>query len=359
MKKLQTSLSLLFLLILLGCSSYRFKPQQGDVILMAYNVENLFDTHHDAGKEDYARLPLSSKKNDKHKAICSKERNSYYRDECLNLDWSQEVLERKLARLTDVIKQVNDGKGPDLLFLEEVENINVLNLWMEKHLKTLGFKEVVLLEGPDNRGIDTAFISKLPLQGPANLHQVKFQAINGLKSNDLSNSRGILEANFVLPNKQILTAFALHLPSQAAPSEKRRQVLESLGQRVKDLPSDRVIVAAGDFNITHLENIRENLLEKWVKPLFLVSHEIGCNHCEGTHNYRGEWSFLDMMFFSKNLQLSEGKTGWAVIPESITTVSSSKYQIQGNSFTPSRFGEGRDTTGVSDHLPIMSVLRLY
>lgn len=359
MKKLQSPLIWLLFLTLFGCTSYRFKPQKGDVILMAYNVENLFDTQHDAGKEDYTTLPISAKQNDKHKAICSKERNSFYRGECLNLDWNQEVLFRKLERLTDVITQVNDGQGPDLLYLEEVENVNVLNIWMDRHLKALGYKEVVLLEGPDNRGIDTAFISKLPTQGAALLHQVKFQAINGLKSTDLSASRGILEANFILPNNEILTAFALHLPSQAAPSEKRRQVLEQLGQRVKDLPKDRLVIAAGDFNITHLENIRENLIEKWMKPLFLVSHEIGCNHCEGTHNYRGEWSFLDMMFFSKNLQLMEGKKGWAVLPESITTITTSRFQIQSSSFTPSRFGGGKDTTGVSDHLPLMAVLRLY
>ncbi|GAB4011957.1 MAG: endonuclease [Bdellovibrio sp.] len=328
-------------------------------MLMTYNVENLFDTVHDAGKNDYPRLPFKLKKTEKHKAICSKEKVDRYRDECLYLDWNNEVLKRKFERLTDVVKQVNNGKGADLLFLQEVENINVLNLWMDHSLKALGYKHVVLIEGPDERGIDTAFISKLELEGRPVLHQVKFQPINGLKNNDLSESRGILEATFKLPNGELLTAFSLHLPSQASPSEKRRQVLETLSQRARELPADRLKVAAGDFNITGLEEVREEMVAKYMLPDFLLSHKIGCNHCEGTHNHRGEWSFLDMMFFSKNLEMLEGKKGWSVIPESITTVSSSKYQIQGNSFTPSRFGEGQEITGVSDHLPLMAVLRLY
>lgn len=359
MKKLQSYFVVIICVFLTTCSSYRFKTENGDVVLMSYNVENLFDTTHDQGKNDYPRLPFKQKKSEKHKAICSKERVDRYRDECLYLDWNEDVLKRKFERLADVVKQVNNGQGADLLFLQEVENINVLNLWMEHSLRSLGYTEVVLVEGPDSRGIDTAFISKLPLVSKAKLHAVEFEATNGLKSDDLSDSRGILEASFKLPNGEVLTAFSLHLPSQAAPSEKRRQVLKKLASIKAALPKERLVIAAGDFNITGLEEVREEMIAQHMLPEFLLSHEIGCKHCKGTHNYRGEWSFLDMMFFSKNMELAEGQKGWKVIPESITTVSSSKYQIQSNSFTPSRFGEGQDVTGVSDHLPIMAVIRLY
>jgi hypothetical protein len=76
---------------------------------------------------DNTYLPLSQKGTPEHKALC--ERNNSpgaFRQECLNLDWNEQVLAKKIANLATVIGRF-EGLGPDILVLEEVENQQILN----------------------------------------------------------------------------------------------------------------------------------------------------------------------------------------------------------------------------------------
>ena len=50
---------------------------------MTYNVDNLFDTKDDMGKDDKAFLPASFKKNAYHKGHCRGIEVKKWRDECL------------------------------------------------------------------------------------------------------------------------------------------------------------------------------------------------------------------------------------------------------------------------------------
>jgi endonuclease/exonuclease/phosphatase family metal-dependent hydrolase len=357
MNTLHTTSVFVFLIFLNSCASYVWNDGKDDVILMTYNVENLFDTTHDLGKNDLTYLPLSKKGSDKHQAECDNMQRDSWRNSCLNDDWNPEVLTRKMNRLTDVLAQMKDGRGPDILFFQEVENLKVLEQWRKNHLQSMNYKKALLIEGPDKRGIDTALMSRFPLKGKPKLHTINFLSNDKLGNEQLSPSRGILEATFILPGGDLLTCLSLHLPSQGSPTEKRRQVLQKLTKIRNSLPSDRMVIAAGDFNITKMENIREDLLPGYLDPQWLISHQVGCTQCKGTHNYRGEWSFLDMILFSKNLKEKGGDASWKMIELSIRTPNNSKYQLRSNSFTPSRFGQGKSVEGVSDHLPLAVNLR--
>ena len=56
--------------------------------VMTYNLENLFDTHHDQGKNDYSFLPLYRKRNDpKIMNHCRSIPVPVFRSQCFNLDW--------------------------------------------------------------------------------------------------------------------------------------------------------------------------------------------------------------------------------------------------------------------------------
>tara|TARA_R110002072_G_scaffold534_2_gene3467 strand:- start:2719 stop:3774 length:1056 start_codon:yes stop_codon:yes gene_type:complete len=334
-------------ILLVSCSTGQFNTQKDDIVLFTYNVENLFDTVHDRGKNDLSYLPIEDKKGLAHQAECEGIKVKRWRDECLYNDWSPKILDRKMERLAHVILQ--EDVHPHIIFLQEVENINVLEMLRKKYLAKSGYtKKSILIEGPDRRGIDTAMISKLDLASKPKIHITKFEGH--------SPTRAILEATFKLPNGDLITAFSLHLPSQRSPSKARRKVLKTLRNAIDKLPKNRMIVAAGDFNITKLEDIREKLLEESLLDKFEVSHKIGCKDCSGTHSYRGKWSFLDMIFFSKNM--TSKKASYQLIPSSIRTPDNSKYQLRSNSFTPSRFGSGASTDGVSDHLPVAANLRL-
>ena len=99
---------------------------------MQFNVENLFDTRHDANKSDYTFLPLAVKTGKEVIDYCETIEVKKWRNQCTNWDWSEKTLAIKLQRLTSVLKEVNEGKGPDILVLEEVENSRILELWRKE-----------------------------------------------------------------------------------------------------------------------------------------------------------------------------------------------------------------------------------
>lgn len=328
-----------------------YKPAADAITIMTYNVENLFDTEDDAGKKDEAYLPLA-KKNEEIKARCRVDNSQEYRrNECLTTDWSEEKLDRKMQRLTDVLKQVRGGRGPDILIVQEVENRNVLEIWRKKYLADMGYKPAVLVEGPDERGIDVGIISRLEVLSPLNLHAVQFRANENLKESEISSTRGILEATVRLTDGTLMTVMAVHLPSQSNPSETRRQALETV-QKIKDsLPKDRLVVVGGDFNISSDEEVQKGFYKEMLAKNWNVSHLVGCKSCEGTYYYHRNkaWSFFDVLLTSKNM-LPGSDGPWKIVPESIRIENNSLYQNNryGN---PARFDASRKD-GVSDHWPL-------
>jgi hypothetical protein len=341
--------SLIFVLLFAVSCSEKYitsKRAADELVLMTYNIENLFDAEHDEGKDDYTYLPLSKKQNPAHQQRCRKLPVPYWVDECLNLDWNEEVVDEKMKRIAAVVLDINGGKGPDVLFMQEVENLRVITQLRDRYLKD--FKEVILIEGPDERGIDTAILSKLPLAGKPQLHLIGDDA----KS---QKTRGLLQADLLLPDGSILTAFSAHLPSQHAPTPARVKGLEALYRVRSQLPADRIVVAAGDFNITTTEDAGNNLLRTYMMPQWYISHYIGCGDCAGTHAYRGTWSFLDIMFYSKNLG-PKGDAAWRVLPESVQVPQSNRYQVS-RFGTPERFGGGGKASGVADHFPLVVTLK--
>lgn len=342
-------------LFLISCVSHGPSTDQepGSISVMAYNVENLFDTEHDKGTEDFTFLPKSLKSVSEIQRGCLT-LTPYRQKECFETDWNDEKLDLKLARLTDVITQVNSGRGPDLLLMEEVENIKVLERWNQKFLKGLGYQSVVLIEGPDVRGIDVAMMSRLPLDGKPVLHKIPFVATNEKDKEWMGRSRGILEATFVLPDGQKLTAFGVHFPSQHNPTPWREQAIAYLNKLKAGLPKDRLVIAGGDFNISREEDNKSQLFSEKIGKNWKVSHYVGCEQCVGTHNYKRTWSFLDALIFDQGM-MESGSAPWFVDLKSISVPNRSRYQMT-RFFTPARFDENKPA-GVSDHWPIYMVIK--
>ncbi len=344
-------LSVIGILTLVSCVSKNHTPKKNAITVMTYNVENLFDAMDDPGKEDETYLPIEMKKTVQHKAQCAKLARAWWRQQCMETDWSDSKIERKIGRLADVILQVKDGKGPDVLVLQEVENLNILERLRQNGLGEAGYREAILIEGPDIRGIDVAMLSKLPQAHPAKLHEIQLDYIDRKtgKVNPKKKARptrGILQAQFQLPDGEILTVLGVHFPSQGSPTPARRKALQKLQEVRQQLPKDAYVIAAGDFNITTAEGGQEGLYKEMSKN-WLISHQIGCQKCQGTHNYRGSWSFLDVILLSKNFQSEK----WTVDTASVRTPNKSIYQLNywGG---PARFNDGRAQKGVSDHWPL-------
>jgi len=326
-----------------------------EISVMAYNVENLFDTVHQPGKEDWAYLPLADK-DASVRIECDKIKVFPWRMECLNLDWTPAVLSKKISRVAEAILSVNDGRGPDVLLLEEVENIGVLNQ-LNAALGKARYTSVVLIEGNDDRGIDQAMLSRLPIVGTPVNDPIPL-ASNAKARKVPGRTRGLLQTTFQLPGGELLTVFGVHFPSGGEAHMQRTQAIEFLNEKRAALPASRLVVVGGDFNVNAEEDRQFSVYSDAMKP-WLVSHLIGCEGCVGTEYYKTkkEWSFLDALGFSKNLDQDQKSSSWFVDEQSISipTLDPEMKRADG---TPNSFDAVRGT-GVSDHFPIFSILRKH
>jgi len=319
------------------------------VNIMAFNVENLFDTADDPGKDDATYLPASVKTDPDHVAACERIEVDRWREDCLYLDWSEDALGFKLEQLAATILAYNDGRGPDIIALQEVENLGVLDRLRREYLQPAGYRDPVLIEGLDDRGIDVAFLTRLRVVGQPVLHPIDMSAF----PDRAQDTRGILEASFELPDGTLLTGYSVHFPAPFHPIEMRWIAYEQLNRVRARLPEDRPVFAAGDFNTPKREKEDTTIMDEMVRPYWIVAHEVGCADCKGTNYWRrGEsWSFLDMVLFSPS---SNGH--WALDVDSVDVVTGYAGQLHADG-TPKRFDlEARE--GVSDHLPIVMSLEL-
>ncbi|MBL6689266.1 MAG: endonuclease/exonuclease/phosphatase family protein [Pseudomonadales bacterium] len=342
---------LLLLGILLSWSALATSSpgQPVSVTLMTLNVQNLFDNLDDPGKDDKAYLPIAAKQNKAHRDECSRISNRNWRSECLHLDWSDAALDHKMSVLAKVIRQVNAGEGPDVVALQEVENEYILERLRTEYLDGLGYQKSILLEGKDRRGIDVAFLSKLPMvEGPV-LHPLTITT----HRERAGDTRGILEARFQMPDGSTLTGYVVHFPAPFHPTEMRVAAYEHLQSLRDALPDNALAFAAGDFNTTSTEDARERLLDKLVRPDWEVAHDY-CDGCRGTYYYAPEdnWSFLDMILVSGT---RGDNASWQIAPGSVHIANDVPEQVTEKG-TPARYrSETRE--GASDHWPLVLTLQ--
>jgi hypothetical protein len=318
---------------------------------MSLNAQNLFDNVDDPGKDDKAYLPLEAKQDDAHIAACNEIDNESWRNECLYLDWSDAAVDFKLEAIARVIRQVKDGAGADIIALQEVENLRILERLRTEHLAGLGYEPAVLVEGTDARGIDVAFLAKFPLAGEPVLHPFEV----GGYADRAGDTRGILQADFELPNGAVLTGFAVHFPAPYHPTPMRIAAYEQLNALRAALPDDNLAFAAGDFNTTSTEDAREGLLDRYVRPGWTVAQDLGCGDCRGTYYYAPDdnWSFLDTIIFSP----SRGeKTTGRMRANSVAIANAVPAQVTPDG-KPRRHDSAR-RTGVSDHWPIIATIEV-
>ena len=340
MKSTVNKIGLTYLLVL--TATLPAHALSAPISVMTFNVENLFDATHDAGKNDETYLPASEKTNTAHIEKCKKISVRRWRDQCLYWDWSEAVVDQKLRVVSDAIKQVNGGQGPDIIALQEVENLSILERLRNDYLTGLGYQPAALIEGKDTRGIDVAFLSKLPIT-EAKLHPITFPKSLKKRAGD---TRPILEASFELPNGKRLTGFSVHFPAPYHPTEMREVAYTKLNNIVAALPENQAVFAAGDFNTTREEDTNKGMLERWVRPTWQVAHDL-CDACLGTSYYRpkDDWSFLDMVLWRET-------AGWKLTRSFLANQTSEQVLPNG---TPKRF-QLPEASGVSDHWPLVMVV---
>ncbi|MES3038258.1 MAG: endonuclease/exonuclease/phosphatase family protein [Bdellovibrionota bacterium] len=322
--------------------------------IMAFNVENLFDTLHDENTNDETYLPKAVKDaSPELQAKCALQTNEFYKKECLELDWSETVVQAKLKNVAETILSVDGGRGPDVLLVEEVENERILVQLRDNHLQNAGYQTLVHIEGFDTRGIDVAVMSRYPLRGQPILHKIPFKGLNPEDQAGMDKSRGILEVPLTLPDGSPMTVMALHFPSQSNPRYWREQAVDFLKQLLANR-SDVFTVVGGDFNISAKEEAETKWFSSALSMVGTVSHIAACQKCKGTHYYKGEFEFLDALIFP-NGSVVRSELPWKVDLATIEVIRNNPRHVT-PAGVPIRFDPVK-MSGVSDHLPIYGKFR--
>ncbi len=336
---------------ILSCTSLKTKnsdqfklqaKKSNEFSVLEINVENLFDEHHDEGKNDFTYLPLVDKNSKIVVDYCEQEKISYRRSECFNLNWDTNLVEFKLKQIAQIIASVDEC--PDNVMLIEVENINILHR-LNLKLPQCHYVTEVLIEGNDDRGIDLALLSKFEKAGEPQLISLELSSPDRKEQEIMSKLRGILVVPLKTPNGIPFSMIGAHLPSQNNPRIWREHSVNKLKIILSELNNKTNIITLGDFNITDIEDQETGFISKELAQIGKISHLVGCQHCEGTHSYRQSWSFLDLILSgTKNTSIQ-------IIPESVTTI---KNSINSDQYgRPIRFSADKKI-GVSDHLPLFA-----
>ena len=307
--------------------------------VMTLNVNNLFDELDDPKKDDKAYLPIELKQTNKHINSCNRVPVNSWKNECLYLDWDTETKDAKLKNLArDIL--LYDETGPDILALQEVENINILEQ-LYRLLEPYGYIDLELLESKDYRGIDTAIISKFEIID-STLHYIKFSG-----EFEDKDTRPILDSTILINDKKI-KVYNVHFPAGYHDVSMR---IDSLNKLKNLLQTHKMpTVALGDFNV-NTEEDSELFIYNDQEDLWDVAHLVGCADCKGTYyySYGKSWSFLDTIFVSKQRNISYDTDS---IRLHIT-----EHNAYKDSGKPIRFN-AKSKTGVSDHLPMVARIKI-
>lgn len=296
----------------LGFLSFCVLLSEGEALtyeLMGYNVQNLFDSVHDQGKNDGTFLPKKAKKK---KKLCASVGKKHYRRACFKTDWNEAKVKIKLAQIKKVIFQERKRR-PDFLALSEVENVLILS----RLARELGHRDFKMSEGPDKRGIDLALLynsSPDIVFKAMREHQVKGPYFK------LRPTRNILEVEFRIGKKKQrpFTIFINHWPSLSHPSQARLAAAKVLKERVDQISlhnPKHLVVAIGDFNTIPEDFPHPLRTVLMAGPGGLVDiHETFMNHPKihwrrkkalppGSYFFiRGfRWNLLDRILISPNL----------------------------------------------------------
>ena len=306
-----------------------------------YNLENLFDTCHDEGKNDYEYLPDGAMKWNGIK-YTNKLRN----------------MARVLADMgTDVLPKI----GCAIIGVSEVENAKVLtDLTAQPALAARGYK-FCHVEGEDARGIDCALLYD-PVQ--FNVTSSKLVPSTPFEGDTMHLTRGFLIIEGFLANERI-GLIVNHWPSRGAASPVRIHA----AQQVKALKDSLLrehkrmkLVIMGDLNDDPMDESLQALgtrkYPKQVKKGELYNPWWATleDESKGTLLYRGKWNLFDQIIISRTLLKSRRGLRYAG-----HEIFSRPYLFQQDGQYkgyPLRTHGGRTwLDGYSDHLPTIIYLK--
>jgi len=312
-----------------------------------YNLENLFDTKHDEGKNDYEYLPDGTNK------------------------WTEMKYASKLKNMSMVLSEMGTDVLPQvgcaIIGVSEVENNRCLtDLCNQPALKVRGYK-FCHIEGPDHRGVDCGLIYNPKFYKIRNVKLVPY--VYELKEDRDKATRGFLTVSGTLANEHV-TVVVCHWPSRGVTSFYResagRQVRALKDSLLRDDPKVKVIIM-GDMNddpidksMTRALGCKSEIKDVGPRDLYNPWYNVLTKQRTGTLQYDGKWNLFDQIVMTPNLLHHEGQKDYGTLKLRKHEIFRRDYLFQkegkfkGN---PLRTHVGGSwLNGYSDHLPTVVYL---
>lgn len=282
-----TRLKLTIILLIAACTlGYAQEKRFALYCVAFYNMENLFDTIHDDGRNDYDFLPGGSYK------------------------WNTLKYQSKLKNMASVISRLGGEKlqamGPAVIGLAEIENDNVLDdLVRQDAIKDRGY-QYVHIEGQDLRGIDCALLYNPMLFQPTESSLVPYVH----PTDTTYKTRGFLVVSGYMAGERV-TFIVNHWPSRAATSPARERAATQV-RAIKDSlmtadPANKIIIM-GDLNddpvnksVTECLGAKRDTKGLAATDLYNPWWKTFVKQGIGTLMYNGSWNLFDQIIISGNL----------------------------------------------------------
>lgn len=273
--------SIVFLLCTLSANA-----QHDSLRIAFYNLENLFHPENDSLTNDDEFTPEGSR------------------------HWTPYRYNEKCNRMAKAILSIGEWTPPAVVGVAEIENYQVLkDLIVTPALKKFGYG-IIHYESPDRRGIDVGMIYRKEIFNPIFSRPIAVT----LDDDPDFHTRDILYCKGIIGNSDTLHLFFCHWPSryggQAASEPKRIQaasILKSFTDSIFTNNPQSKIIIAGDLNDEwNNKSVLETLSAKAEGPATLINLMAKAEVNQGSHRYRGKWSYLDQIIVSSNLLFDEG-----------------------------------------------------
>jgi hypothetical protein len=320
-----------------------------------YNLENLFDTIHDEGKNDYEYLPDGGMK------------------------WTSFKYENKLNNMAYAISQLGtdeDPRGAACVGVSEVENIGCLyDLCRVLKDKYNRHYEPILLEGPDRRGVDVGFLYNPAMFKPVSTKGYELHA-HYADGGVVRSRLQLWVSGYMLDDDRKIVRDKIHIsvnhwPSRYGGEESSRATRDTAAMLCKQVcdsiylkePRAKIIVM-GDLNddpfnhscavVMGAKKTREEVGEQGFFNTMWQKLDRGI----GSLAYQGSWNLFDQIFISEplmNAQLEEGK--WVYWKSQIFNKDFLTVQEGKDKGTPFRtVKSGVWQNGYADHYPTLIYL---
>lgn len=339
MKHRITLLALLLMVIMPSMAQKKFSVYA----VGFYNLENLFDTCHDEGKNDYEFLPTGSYRWD-------------------GLKYSHKL--HNMARaLSDMGTGVLPGVGCAVIGVSEVENAKVLSdLCDQPALKARNY-QFCHIEGPDKRGVDCALIFNPKLFSVSSMKLVPYVPTE--KQGEKFVTRGFLTVVGKMAGEKV--AFIVcHLPSRFNGSYYR-EVGAAQVKAIKDSllakDSNMKVMVMGDMNddptnrsMYEILGGKEEISKVGKDDMYNPWYNILAKQGTGTLMYQGAWNLFDQILLSPNMLNPKGSKDYRTLKYWKNEIQRMPYLFQtegkykGNTKRTTAGGVWLD--GFSDHLPV-------